>query len=37
MGSRKLVLINLLQGSKGDPDIGNRLVDTAGGEEGVMD
>ena len=32
-----MVLINLLQGSEEDPDIGDRLVDTAAGEEGGMD
>ena len=32
MESRKMVLMNCLQGSSGDSDIANRLVDT--GQEG---
>ena len=31
MESRKTVLINLLQGSNGDTDIENRLMDMVGG------
>ena len=34
MESRKMVLMNLLQGSNGETDIENRLMDTRGGEEG---
>ena len=35
MESRKMVLKNLLTGSSGETDIQNRLMDMAGGEEGV--
>ena len=34
MESRKMVLMNLLQGSNGNEDIENRLMDMGGGEEG---
>ena len=36
MESRKMVLMSILQGSNGDADIENRLVDTIGEEEGGM-
>ena len=36
MESRKMAPMNYLQGSSGDTDIGNRLVDTLGEEEGGM-
>ena len=34
MESRKMVLMNLLQGSSGDVDVENRLMDKGWGEEG---
>ena len=34
MESRKMVLMNLLAGSRGDADVENRLMDTGRGEEG---
>ena len=38
MVSRKMVLMNLLQGSNGDADIENRLVDTGAKERvGLME
>ena len=36
MGSRKMVLINLLVGSSGDTDTENRLLGTAWEGEGGM-
>ena len=36
MESRKMVLMSILQGSNGDADIENRLVDTIGEGEGGM-
>ena len=34
MKSRKMVLMNYLQGSSGDTDVENRLMDTAAGVGG---
>ena len=37
MESRKMILMNYLQGSNGDTDIENRLKDKGSGEEGEWD
>ena len=36
MESRKIVLMILLQGSKGDANIKSKLLDTVGGEGGMI-